>query len=176
MLPMEKLSRRQQMTPEQRERERETQRRWYLNNIERVRKLKRESMKRKRAENPELARAKQKQWRLNNHETQKQKARDYHKRRFFYISQNHLRGVNRATYKELARLYKKQRGYCALTGRKLYKGSIHLDHIIPKSKGGVDELFNLRWVCEEANLAKRNLLDTDFFSLCLEVVRNNNLL
>jgi len=176
MFPMENLSRRQQMTPEQRERDRETYRRWYVNNIERVREIKRESMKRKRAENPELAREKDKLRRLRNLELHNQKAREYTRRRFFYNAQNHLKGASRAKYKELARLYKAQRGYCALSGRRLRKGGIHLDHIVPKSKGGTDELSNLRWVCEEANLAKRNLLDADFFSLCIDVVVKNSLL
>ena len=88
MFPMENLSRRQQMTPEQRERDRETYRRWYVNNIERVREIKRESMKRKRAENPELAREKDKLRRLRNLELHNQKAREYTRRRFFYNAQN----------------------------------------------------------------------------------------
>lgn len=178
MLPMEELSRRQKMTPEQREKERETQRRWYLNNIEKVRKTKRESMKRRRDANPELAREKQKEWRNKRIDECRSKLRTYTRRRFFWSASMHLRQENRATYKELARLYRGQKGHCALSGRKLQKGLIHLDHIVPLSKGGTDEIENLRWVCKDANLAKRALTDNEFIQLCCDVAKlhgNKNL-
>lgn len=171
MFPMEKQSRRQKMTPEQRERDRETQRRWYLNNIEKVRKAKRESMKRRRDANPELVREKQKEWRSKHIEEHRSKLRNYTRRRFFWSASMHLRQNNRATYKELARLYKDQKGYCALSGRRLQKGLIHLDHILPLSKGGTDEIGNLRWVCKDANLAKRALTDFEFIKLCCDVAK-----
>lgn len=58
---------------------------------------------------------------------------------------------------------------CALTGKPLDDSS-QIDHIIPLKKGGSSEINNLRWVCKEVNLAKRNLTDNEFYSLCNSVI------
>lgn len=171
MFPMEELSRRQKMTPEQRERERETQKRWYLNNIDKIRAKKREAMKRFREENLEFVRERQKRYRNKNIEHHRQKLRTYTRKRFFWAAAMHLRKENRANYKELASLYKSQRGICALTGRRLTRGDIHLDHILPLSLNGDDTKENLQWVCKDANLAKRALTNDEFIKLCQDVVR-----
>ncbi|HEA30094.1 MAG TPA: HNH endonuclease [Leeuwenhoekiella sp.] len=71
--------------------------------------------------------------------------------------------------KQLKSLWDKQQGHCALTGRPLGKDP-QLDHIIPKTRGGTDCYENSRWLCEEANQAKRNLLDSEFLQLCREVM------
>jgi 5-methylcytosine-specific restriction endonuclease McrA len=62
---------------------------------------------------------------------------------------------------------------CYLTGRKinLLDGkSYHLDHIIPKNKGGTNTLDNCDIACKDANQAKGNLLYSDFILLCQEVL------
>lgn len=122
-----------------------------------------------RANDPEMARLKQKAWRDNNIDVRRQVEREYSRRRFFWCKANKLRGSEKANYKELASLWRVQNGLCALTGRKLTR-SAHLDHIVPKSKGGLDNLGNLRWVCQEANLAKRDLLDAELLDLCRDIV------
>ena len=66
---------------------------------------------------------------------------------------------------------------CYLTGRpiNLLDGqSYHLDHIIPKSKGGNNSLENCNIACKEANQAKSNLSQEEFYLLCLDVVNNKN--
>jgi 5-methylcytosine-specific restriction endonuclease McrA len=45
-----------------------------------------------------------------------------------------------------------------------------LDHILPRAKGGGDHISNLRWLCPEANYAKRDLTDEEFFALCGDVI------
>ncbi len=45
----------------------------------------------------------------------------------------------------------------------------HLDHIIPITRGGGIDIGNLRWVCSQANFAKRNLMDDEFIKLCSDV-------
>jgi 5-methylcytosine-specific restriction endonuclease McrA len=137
--------------------------------IEATREAKRLYMARKRAENPEKQREYQRSIRSLNPEKHRKSLRDYYARRFFWGRAMKLRGDNRASFKELARLWKKQRGLCALTGRKLIRTS-QLDHIIPKARGGSDRLENLRWVCMEINLAKRDLLDDELIKLCKDVV------
>lgn len=138
--------------------------------LEEIRKAKREAMARRRAADPEAARKYHRERHFKNHEVNKGKMRAYAQRRFFWNREMHLRGPNRATAKQLARLWKVQRGCCALTGRRLTKTTAHLDHIIPIAKGGGHHAANLRWLCHEANLAKRALSDAEFTALCSDVM------
>ena len=138
--------------------------------IEQVREAKRLHMAKRRQENPEAVRAYQRARRASNPEKHKESLRKYYARRFFWGRAMKLRGELRATYIDLASIWKKQRGFCALTGRRLNR-TAQLDHIIPKAKGGSDKKENLRWVCMEINLAKRDLLDDELVSLCADVLR-----
>ena len=71
---------------------------------------------------------------------------------------------------ELYSICKRQKRKCALTGRRLIAGDLHLDHIIPKSRGGSNDKSNLRFLCASANIAKSNLLDDEFIKLCKDVI------
>lgn len=65
---------------------------------------------------------------------------------------------------------------CALTGRLIdlsKSRTYHLDHIIPRAKGGSNELDNCQVVCKEANQAKSDLTMDEFIQLCREVVNNH---
>ena len=68
-------------------------------------------------------------------------------------------------------MWRKQKGRCALTGRRLDRTTAHLDHIVPIAKGGSHDIGNLRWLCHEANLAKRALSDDEFIALCRDCMR-----
>ena len=48
--------------------------------------------------------------------------------------------------------------------------SAQVDHILPKARGGSDDLSNLQWVCKEANIAKRHMTDAEFVALCSDVM------
>jgi len=50
------------------------------------------------------------------------------------------------------------------------KANAQIDHIIPITRNGTHKLENLRWVCTQANLAKRNLIDEEFYAFCQDVV------
>ena len=80
-----------------------------------------------------------------------------------------IRGNDRATYREIASLWKTQRGQCAMTGRRLDR-TAQLDHIIPRARGGGDQISNLRWVYATVNYVKRDLNDDELLALCSEVV------
>ncbi len=71
---------------------------------------------------------------------------------------------------ELARLFISQKGLCRLTGEKLTRENISLDHIIPKIRGGGTGIGNLSFVTKEVNLAKHKLLDVEFVELCKKVI------
>lgn len=77
---------------------------------------------------------------------------------------------NRPGAEQLKHLFDLQGGLCALTGDVLRPGSnASLDHIVPRSRGGSDELTNLRWTTFHANVAKRDLTDEEFKTLCRKV-------
>jgi len=53
-------------------------------------------------------------------------------------------------------VFKKDKYHCIECGATNKKAVLHIDHIIPVSKGGTDELDNLQTLCESCNLAKKN--------------------
>ena len=50
---------------------------------------------------------------------------------------------------------------CVRCGRKLRKGNVDIDHIIPQSYGGNDDLNNLQCMCRHCNRSKQDDLDFD---------------
>lgn len=65
---------------------------------------------------------------------------------------------------------------CYLTGRKINlenSSEYQLDHILPVSKGGSNELSNLGLACKDANRAKNDLILEDFINLCKEILIHN---
>jgi len=66
---------------------------------------------------------------------------------------------------------------CYLTGKLINLNkpdTYNLDHIIPVSRGGTNELDNLQITCVEANSAKGNLTLKEFHSLCRRVLNWKN--
>ena len=135
-----------------------------------TREAKRLFMAKKRAADPVSANAYNMEYHYRNHEKNKAKMRDYYGKRFFWGRAMKLRGEGKATTFDLASIWRKQKGLCVLTGRKLDR-TAQLDHILPKARGGTDYKQNLRWICEEANIAKRHMTDEEFFTLCKSVMR-----
>ena len=134
-----------------------------------IRESKKLHMQRKRHEDPSAVREYQRRLRQQNPERSRERNRRYLKKRFFWSRATKLKGSSKATHIDLARIWRSQKGLCALTGRKLDR-SAQVDHIIPKAKGGDDRKENLRWVCKQANLARRELSDAEFLRLCSDVV------
>ncbi len=57
---------------------------------------------------------------------------------------------------------KRAGGKCELCGCSAKERPLHVDHIIPRSKGGKNDMANLQALCERCNLAKGNRDATDF--------------
>lgn len=70
------------------------------------------------------------------------------------------RRIYSQTTREL--IYFEARGRCALCGKKLAFEDMTLDHIIPLSKGGMDDISNLQCTCSACNGFKRNFLPQEF--------------
>jgi 5-methylcytosine-specific restriction endonuclease McrA len=137
--------------------------------IEETRKAKREHMARKRAADPEGMREYRRKYHASSRHARTAKMREYYARRFFWGRAMKLRGEGRATTADVSRLWYLQRGLCALTGRKLDR-TAQLDHIIPRARGGGDDVGNMRWVCAGINYAKRDLDDESLIALCADVM------
>ena len=62
---------------------------------------------------------------------------------------------------ELKNLREKQKNRCYICDCELdYEGinQVHLDHIVPLSKGGAHTLLNVAWSCSSCNLSKNDKL------------------
>jgi len=92
---------------------------------------------------------------------------------------HYFRNISKAStgteknWKELKTKLEVQKNKCFYTNDKLILGiNTSIDHIIPKSKNGNNNLENLVWCTLEVNLAKRNLDDKSFVELCKKVLNN----
>ena len=64
---------------------------------------------------------------------------------------------------------------CALTGRPIditKSRSYSFDHIVPRTRGGSNDISNMQIVCSVANQAKFNLTNDEFIELCAQVLRH----
>jgi CRISPR/Cas system Type II protein with McrA/HNH and RuvC-like nuclease domain len=125
--------------------------------------------------NPKLKLQKVRIW-LNKNKEHALKIKEEHKiRSFFKYRATTLRkhGVILNTNDCATKLFWiwiKQKGICAYTGRKLqFNRTTHIDHIIPRSKGGSNHPDNFQFICSEANQAKSNLTHDEFISLIKEL-------
>ena len=50
---------------------------------------------------------------------------------------------------------------CVRCGKKLRKGDVDIDHIIPQNKGGRHDLNNLQCMCKHCNRSKQDDLGID---------------
>ena len=72
---------------------------------------------------------------------------------------------------DFVKLYLEQNKECALCGDliELDTQKTHVDHIVPKAKGGDEWIGNLELVCSVCNYAKRDTSLKDFVLMCLKI-------
>lgn len=89
-----------------------------------------------------------------------------------YLMQVSLGRLDSGKYwKELKNLLKIQNYKCALSGDKIsFDCDIELDHILPTTRGGNNDLSNVRWVTKQANRLKQNLTDIELKELCKKIL------
>lgn len=59
-------------------------------------------------------------------------------------------------------IYEKTQGHCYLCGESVKFNSFEVEHKIPLSKGGTDDISNLYCSCHKCNKIKRNIYYEDF--------------
>jgi 5-methylcytosine-specific restriction endonuclease McrA len=107
-----------------------------------------EYVKRWQSRNPEY----QAQWKAANQE----KVREYKRRwREKHPFLGKLFGKKKA--ERLAEL----KTHCRMCGA---TGELHLDHILPRSRGGSDKMENLQWLCPPCNTAKGVFTPDEFLN------------
>lgn len=91
--------------------------------------------------------------------------KSYCKKHFLVvISTSHFKDSSR--YQELSDLFDKQNGICPYTKIQLELGlNASLDHRIPISRGGTNNIENLQWVHRDINYMKLDMLENEFFDL-----------
>lgn len=92
-----------------------------------------------------------------------------------------LKGVSYSLWKttsrweELKSLYDKQGGICPYTGEIIRIGvDSSIDHIIPESKGGTNEIRNLRWIDYWVNVMKWDRTDEELKLKIAKIYSNIN--
>ena len=71
------------------------------------------------------------------------------------------------------KLIEKQKYRCALSGVELTPETAALDHIVPITDGGGDDIDNLQWVHEEINRMKGTMDNDQFIKTVKRVARWN---
>ena len=95
-------------------------------------------------------------------------------RRLAKNSNKHYK-LNFITAFDLWKIAKKQKLLCSFTGQRLTIDNMSVDHIIPKSKGGLNIPSNIRLTLKSVNVARSNMTDDEFLSLCKLIVTAANI-
>jgi len=77
----------------------------------------------------------------------------------------------KTTAAKLMALLEKQEYRCALSGHKLTVKTASLDHVVPVSEGGSDDIDNLQWVHNAINRAKGTMSQQSFTLMCRRVAQ-----
>jgi uncharacterized protein (TIGR02646 family) len=88
----------------------------------------------------------------------------------------YLRRKNKMAHSKTKKLnlFKKYNGRCAYCGCEMDWDNFHIDHVIPKSKGGNGTYDNLVATCPTCNLYKGTLSVEEFKNKILNLVISNS--
>lgn len=91
-----------------------------------------------------------------------------------YFKHTSVKRLGKVVYwADLKSLFESQKEICPYTGLKMKLGkNATLDHIIPSSNNGSNDISNLQWVCSSINIMKWNLSEDDFLNLVKLIYKN----
>lgn len=151
------------------EKSREYVRKWRTANLEEARAGERERKRKKRAEDPAKANAANQAWRDANRETFNQKQReryahdpDFRENRLARVRSRQW-NITPNQHEAFLRMYEEECFYCGERG-----GSV--DHLVPRSVGGSDDLSNLVTCCQDCNSKKYTSSVETFYQRCPLVI------
>ena len=140
---------------------------------------KREYNRRYYRENREKLKEQNRQYHQNNKEAASEWYKQYYQENIEAIYANHRarRAKKRGnggshTVKELNELFEQQEGLCYYCGRLLFesfKVPFHVEHKIPISIGGSNDISNIALSCKECNLRKHTKTDEEFLELLVRI-------
>jgi len=67
------------------------------------------------------------------------------------------------THEQIQEQYERQKGRCYYCHEKVALNAFHVDHVIPLSRGGSNDISNIVVSCATCNLSKHNKLPHEFF-------------
>ena len=70
---------------------------------------------------------------------------------------------------DLRKLLEVQGYKCALSGVRLEPKNAELDHKVPLSRGGTNDLGNLQWLAKNVNRAKGTMDNEEFIAMCKQI-------
>jgi hypothetical protein len=128
-----------------------------------------------RTKNPKQYRALNRKRRLEDPESERKRSRVYcHQNLDKYRIYAHNRRARiegnggTHTIQELNNLFKEQDDLCYYCGTSIFRNvrkSYHIDHKLPLSRGGSNDIHNIVLTCPACNWKKRTLTDIEFLSL-----------
>jgi 5-methylcytosine-specific restriction endonuclease McrA len=74
---------------------------------------------------------------------------------------------------QLWKIAKQQKCICAISGIKLTAENISIDHIVPVSQGGSNNISNIRLVHAKVNKMRNDYTMEEFLDLCKKIHLNN---
>lgn len=72
---------------------------------------------------------------------------------------------------DLKKLLEMQGYRCALSGVRLEPRNAEVDHKIPLSRGGTNDLGNLQWLDRNVNRAKGAMDNEEFIAMCKQIAK-----
>lgn len=129
---------------------RKRQRSWSAENRDSVR----ESKKKYCQENPEKITEAKRKWKREHPESDREHSKHRRARK--------MNAEGKHTTQEILNLFREQGGYCFHCGTDLIPIGYHEDHWIPLSRGGSDQIENIRLLCQPCNQRKHNKLPCEW--------------
>lgn len=162
----------------------ERYKRWYDNHKEEIRKKKATIARNLYAKSPQKYRQRSSRYYQQHRnkilDKQKKKdrtvtnsyARKYRRLHPFRTMANmsNSRCQEKITAFDLWKIAKRQKMICPLTGDRLTRDNISVDHVVPRTRGGKNISANIRLTTLQVNMARKDLPDERFVELCQKVV------